>query len=77
MEFIICTENGVQYELEKQNPDKKFYFTETEPVCTDMKRITLEKIAEVLENGTNEVHVSDALRNNSERPLEKMLELSK
>ncbi len=77
VEFIICTENGVQYELEKQNPDKKFYFTETEPVCTDMKRITLEKIAEVLENGTNEVHVSDALRNNSERPLEKMLELSK
>ncbi len=77
VEFIICTENGVQYELEKQNPDKKFYFTETEPVCTDMKRITLEKIAEVLENGTNEVHVSDVLRNNSERPLEKMLELSK
>ena len=32
-EFIICTENGVRYKLEKDNPDKKFYFTETEPVC--------------------------------------------
>ena len=47
-EFIICTENGVRYELEKQNPDKKFYFTKTEPVCRDMKQITLEKIAHVL-----------------------------
>ena len=35
-EFIICTENGVRYKLEKDNPGKKFYFTETEPVCTDM-----------------------------------------
>ena len=34
-EFIICTENGVRYKLEKDNPGKKFYFTETEPVCTD------------------------------------------
>ena len=47
-EFIVCTEVGVRYELEKQNPDKKFYFTETEPVCHDMKKITLEKIAHVL-----------------------------
>ena len=31
-EFIICTETGVSYELEKKYPDKKFYFTETEPV---------------------------------------------
>lgn len=28
-EFIICTENGVRYKLEKDNPGKKFYFTET------------------------------------------------
>ena len=26
-EFIICTENGVRYKLEKDNPGKKFYFT--------------------------------------------------
>ena len=36
-EFIVCTENGVRYELEKRYPDKKFWFTETEPVCRDMK----------------------------------------
>lgn len=76
-EFIICTENGVRYELEKQNPEKRFYFTKTEPVCEDMKTITLEKILQVLENGDNEIHVDDELRRNSKKPLERMLELAK
>lgn len=76
-EFIICTENGVRYELEKQNPDKKFYFTETEPICHDMKLITLEKIIDVLKNGNHEVHVSDDVREKSGKALEKMLELAK
>ena len=76
-EFIICTENGVRYELEKQNPDKKFYFTKTEPICHDMKMITLEKIAHVLETGENEVQVTDALREESKKALERMLELAK
>lgn len=76
-EFIICTENGVRYELEKQNPEKRFYFTKTEPVCEDMKTITLEKILHVLENGDNEIHVADELRRNSKKPLERMLELAK
>ena len=50
-EFIICTENGVRFALGKRCPEKKFYFTETEPVCGDMKLITLEKILHVLETG--------------------------
>lgn len=75
-EFIICTENGVRYELEKQNPEKKFYFTETEPVCADMKKVTLEKIIHVLKTGENEVHVTKEVRENSGKALEKMLELA-
>lgn len=76
-EFIICTENGVRHKLEKENPGKKFYFTETEPVCVDMKKITLEKILHVLKTGENEVQISEELRELSKRPLEKMLELAK
>ncbi len=76
-EFIVCTENGVRYELEKQNPDKKFYFTETEPVCPDMKLITLEKILHVLQTGENEVHITEELRQESGKTLERMLELAK
>lgn len=76
-EFIICTENGVLYELEKKNPDKKFYFTRTEPICHDMKRITLEKIRDVLKTGQNAVEVEAEIREKSKKPLERMLELGK
>lgn len=76
-EFIICTEEGVLYELEQKNPDKKFYFTESRPVCHDMKAITLDKILHVLQTCENEVQVSDVLRTQSKMPLERMLELGK
>lgn len=76
-EFIICTENGIRYALEQKNPDKKFYFTKTEPVCPDMKTITLEKIRDVLKNGNNDIQVSDILRTESQKPLARMLELGK
>lgn len=76
-EFIICTENGVRYKLEQDYPEKKFYFTETEPVCKDMKTITLEKVLHVLKTEENEVHVTDTLREGSRKPLERMLELAK
>lgn len=76
-EFIICTENGVRYELEKNNPDKKFYFTKTEPVCHDMKTITLEKIRDVLKTGENAVEITEDMRERSKKPLNRMLELGK
>ena len=76
-EFIICTENGVRAELEKRYPDKKFYFTDTVPVCEDMKLITLEKILHVLKTGENEVILDERLREGSEKPLQEMLKLAK
>lgn len=76
-EFIICTEMGISYKLKKDYPKKKFYFTETEPVCLDMKKITLDKVLHVLKTGDNEVHVSEKLREDSKKPLEEMLRLAK
>lgn len=76
-EFIICTECGVKYRLEKDNPDKKFYFPMPEPICHDMKKNTLEKIVKVLETGENAVLVSDKTASDAMKPLEKMLELAK
>ena len=76
-EMIICTESGVLYELEKRYPDKKFYFTETLPVCRNMKKVTLEKVLHVLQTGENEVFVDEVVREESKKPLERMLELSK
>lgn len=76
-EFIVCTETGVFYELEKSCPDKKFYPIMEDQICPDMKKITLEKIIDVLEHEKNEVLVSDELRNCANAPLTNMLELGK
>ena len=76
-EFIICTEVGVLYQLQKDNPNKKFYFVDPCPVCSDMKKITLEKIIDVLETGKNAIEVNDKVRECALKPLDKMLELAK
>lgn len=74
-EFIICTEVGVEYELRRRCPGKKFYFTESRPVCQDMKSITPEKILHVLRTGENEVFMDESVIDESKQPLERMLDL--
>jgi len=76
-EFIIGTEIGVFYELKRQNPEKQFYTLTDRQICWDMKKVTLERVAEVLQNETNEVQISEMVRQQAMRPLERMLELSK
>jgi len=76
-EFIICTEDGVEFKLTGNSPAKKFYFPQKRPCCTDMKRNTLEKILHVLKTEENEVTVSNELREASLIPLNRMLELAR
>ena len=76
-EFIIGTEIGVSYKLQSQNPNKKFYFTATKPICQDMKLVTLEKVLEVLESGSNRASVKADLVEKAKKPLEMMLSLAK
>ena len=56
---------------------RNFTFTETTPICRNMKKVTLEKVLHVLKTGENEVFVDDKLREESKKPLERMLELAK
>ena len=65
-EFIICTEEGVGYELKRQNPEKQFYYPKSVPVCPNMKKVTLDKVLHVLQTGENEVHVDAELREEDE-----------
>ncbi len=76
-EFIICTEDGVGYQLRKENPDKTFYFGEEIPRCLDMKLNTPEKILHVLKTGENAVEVDGEKRIRSLVPLDRMLEMAK
>lgn len=73
--FIICTENGVMHELRKQNPDKEFYLADESFCCPGMKRITLEKVLDVLEHQNHKITVDEQLRKDSMIPLERMLKL--
>ena len=75
-EWIIGTEIGVRYELEKRNPDKHFYFPKTEPVCMDMKQITLEKILHVLKTEENQASVAEENSASARKTLDRMLELA-
>ena len=76
-EFIVCTETGVFYELKKKNPDKEFYAVNTRQICTNMKKNTLEKVRDVLRDGTNEVEVNENSAELAKSALENMMTLAK
>lgn len=76
-EFIICTEEGVGYELRRRCPDKRFYFASRLLLCSNMKRNTLEKLLDCLETGSGEIQVDSATSAAALAPLERMLELAK
>ena len=76
-EFIICTEDGVLYELQEKNPNKKFYLPKEKFQCVGMKKITLDKIIKSLEILEPQVHLKDEIITEANKPLENMLEMAK
>ena len=76
-EYIVCTEDGVDYKLITDNPDKKFYYPNPHPCCKDMKLNTLEAVLSVLQKEDNEVIVDEDIRRKALIPLNRMLELGK
>ena len=75
-EYIIGTVDGVFNEIRKKAPDKKLYTVKPDQVCVNMKKVTLDKVLDVLENDTNEVFVDEELAQCALKPLNKMLELA-
>ncbi|MBQ7779475.1 MAG: quinolinate synthase NadA [Clostridia bacterium] len=76
-EFIICTEDGVDYKLITDNKNKRFYYPDPHPCCADMKLNTLEAVLSVLEKEDKEITVDEDIRRRALLPLDKMLELAK
>ena len=72
-EFIIATEHGVLYSLRNDNPGKKFYFASKHALCTNMKKITLEKIMWALERMQPEVRVPEELRKKAWKAVDRMV----
>ena len=76
-EFIVITESGVRYSLEKNAPHKRFHFIANENCncseCPYMKRNTLEKLRDALKNLDPRVELSPELMEAARRPIERML----
>lgn len=75
-EFIIGTESGMLYKLQKENPEKKFYLPTQNLVCANMKLITLGWVAHSLEKLVYEVKVSEGVREKAFKTLERMLKVT-
>lgn len=81
--FIICTEMGVFFELQQKNPKKKFYSVGHRQFCPNMKRVTLDKVEDVLTKLGREslaekrIELPLEMMEHAAVPLERMLELAK
>ena len=74
-EFIIATEVGLVYRLEKENPEKRFYTPSYVAVCPNMKMTTLEKIVWALEDLSPRVTVPEDIASRARACIDRMLEL--
>ncbi len=74
--FVVATETGILYQLEKQNPDKKFIPLRSDMVCQFMKMITLPKLLNSLKNLEFEVKVPREIAEKARIPIERMFAVS-
>jgi quinolinate synthase len=75
-EFIVGTEIGLLYRLNKENPDKTFHPLRKDMICPNMKKTTLASIVRALETMSNIVKVPEEIRVPAKRSLDRMLEIS-
>ena len=80
-EFIVVTEAGIMFELERRYPSKRFIPAPPAPPatgqgcneCKYMKMVTLEKIAAALENEQPEIVLDEEVRKSAERSIRNMI----
>jgi quinolinate synthase len=73
-EFIIGTEKGLCYRLEKENPGKKFYPVPS-AICPNMKKTTLEKVLKSLETLEPAIQLPEDIMQKARVPLQRMMDL--
>ena len=85
-EFIVATEAGILFEMQKACPDKTFIPLPPETTegvgcscneCNYMRLSSLEKIYNVLKNETNEILVDKEIASQALGCIDRMLEMSK
>ena len=79
--FIVATEPGILYEMQRRSPQKSFMMAQKEPdnhrgVCTQMKQNTLEKLYQCMLNRKPEIVIEEQLRLAALGSIRRMLEMS-
>jgi len=76
-EFIVMTESGINFSLQRQAPEKRFYYVANENCncseCPYMKLNTLEKLRDCLLKLEPRIELSQELMDRALVPLERML----
>lgn len=81
-EFIVVTESGILFELQRKCPGKTFYAAPAEDaecqcnMCEYMKMNTLQKLYECLRDEKPEIEVDPEIARLAVRPIERMLRMS-
>ncbi len=74
-EFIIATEEGMVYRLQKDNPNKKFYSVSSSAVCEDMKKIDLNALVSSLEKQQYEIQLAPQIIQKASKSIYRMLQI--
>jgi quinolinate synthase len=78
-EFIVMTESGVAFSMERKAPDKKFWFVANENCncseCPYMRMNTLEKLRDALRDLRPRVELDAEMMRRAAAPIERMLAL--
>jgi quinolinate synthase len=74
--FIVGTEVGMIYRLQREYPGKKFIPAASGMLCPNMKKITLEKILRSLETLEPVVTVPPEIAARARRSIERMVEIT-
>lgn len=74
--FVVGTETGMVERLRREFPDKEFLPALKAAVCEDMKKHSLEKVINSLEEEQYVVEVPDDVAAGAKKATERMLEMS-
>jgi len=75
-QFVVATETGILYRMQKENPDKEFIPIKRDAVCKYMKKITLEKVYDSLAHNVYEVKVPKDIADKARLAIDRMLAIS-
>jgi quinolinate synthase len=74
--FIVATETGILYPLQKGSPDKTFVPLKADAVCEYMKKITLEKVLRSFQEMVFQIKVPEDIAARARTAIRRMLELA-